>query len=98
MLLIIVLLEDPMTTQFYFHGRGSQIKIENVLVFHVVHDAMHPNKVPRKNSSTTSQNFYLHHTYIQDIFGIGLSVGCRKATFSFYLTIEYGSSQSSSST
>ena len=41
-----------------------------------------------ENSPTTSQNVHLHHTYIQDIFGIGirLSVGCRKAKFLFHLT------------
>ena len=44
---VIVLLEDPVTTQFQFSGRGSQIKMEKVLVFQAVHDAMHPNKVPR---------------------------------------------------
>ena len=48
----------------------------NFLIFHGVHDAMYPNKVPmafgEKNICTTWQNLYLHHTYMQVIFGIGI--------------------------
>ena len=58
----------------------------------------------RKNSPTTSGNLHLHHTYIQVMYRHSsfyakptLRIGCRKARFSFHLTIEHGSSQSSSS-
>ena len=50
---IIVLLKDPIMTQLQFPGRGSQIQIKNVLVFHGVHDAMYPNKVPRAFGENT---------------------------------------------
>ena len=64
-----------------FPGRGSQIQIENVLVFQGVYDAMCPNKVPR---ALENQRFLHKPT---------LSVDCWKAQFSFHQTIEHGSSQ-----
>lgn len=55
---VIVLLKDPVTTQLQLSGRGQQILILNVLVFQSIHDAMHPNKVPRAFGSETAPQ---HH-------------------------------------
>ena len=90
--------EDPVLVSWQGHPDSDY------LVFHAVHDAMYHNKVPRAfGGKTAPQKFtetlpppYLHT--VQVIFGISVlyftpNKVAEKATFSFNLTIEHGSSQ-----
>lgn len=83
----------------YFPGRGSQMLIQNVLVFHRVHDAMFPNKVSRPLAENHPHNI----TETSPYFTVGiqffswecfaLSVYCQKALFLFRPTIAHNSIQ-----
>ncbi len=61
---IIVLMEDPNMAHYKISNRVSQLLIFYLLVFDIIHDAMHLNKMSR----TSSRNIGLQHQKHSSMF------------------------------